>query len=196
MCSVSPHVAQRWPWHAAALGVACAGLLATGCKLTDGEVKRMAAEERIAIGSPDQQGAWLFWPSSVRIHRLTSVVRPAPKSDDVQADATSATTELAPQWIDLRVEALDETQQPTRAVGTFVIVLSSPAAQPSEQRWKADVSSLESHAKRFDAVTDTYRFDLTPEWTKAPARGEKLAIKVILYGANGTTPAATADLTW
>jgi hypothetical protein len=169
-------------WGDRAFGMTLASLvtLVGGCQLLPGDVRRIGESEQVKVGSIEDRGAWLFWPATIRVHPLTSVLR----------------TGDEPATIDLRVEAVDAIGEPTRAVGTFVVVLSSSEGQPTEQRWKVEVDSLEAHRARFDPVTETYRLTITPEWTTIPATGTKLGVKVILFAADGATPTATADVTW
>jgi hypothetical protein len=155
-----------------------------GCAFTPGEVSRVADDEKIELGAEEGRGAWLFWPTSIRILPLTRLAR---------GDATNASPAAT---IEVRVEALDTTGEPTRAVGTFIIAVECPNAEPSTQRFKIELASLKAHSERFDQVTDTYRFDVTPQWTTPPERGTKVNLKVILYGADGATPTATAAVTW
>lgn len=163
-----------------AAGIA-ATLALAGCSSAPGEAKAIAAQEQVDVGSRDGRGAWIYWPETIRVHRLSSVMKPA--------DGGAPT-------IDLRVEAVDRLGEVTRAVGTFVVVVSASGCQPEEQRWKIVVDSLEAHRARYDPVTDTYRFQIAPAWTQAPASQSKVAVKVLLYSADGEVLAAVAELAW
>lgn len=164
----------------ATLGTAA---LLGGCAFHPGEVTQVAADEQIVVGTSADRGAWLFWAESIRILPLTKLAQPK----DASGPAPS---------IELRVEALDAARESTRAIGTFVIAVECTDAEPEVQRWKIDLTTAKAHAERYDSVTDTYRFDVTPNWTKQPTKGSKVGLKVILYGADGSMPTATASLVW
>lgn len=146
----------------------------------DGDLQAIAMDEGISPASTEGAGAWLFWPATIRVHRLTSITR-----DDSGAPA-----------VDLRVEALDRLGESTRAVGTFVVELSAVGADPVTTRWRVEIGSLEAHRARFDPVTDTYRFEIAPSWRRPPEAGSALALRVILFAADGSMLEATANLRW
>ncbi|MFO0827532.1 MAG: hypothetical protein U0572_05220 [Phycisphaerales bacterium] len=162
-----------------ACGFATACVALIGCANTPTSPARIASDEQIVAGSPDQTGAWLFWPTSLRVHPLTRIDR--------------STT---PPSVDLRVEFQDALGQSTRVVGTVVVELESTSGEPSQQRWRFDVNSLEAHARFFESVTETYRFRIAPEWTRTPAAGSAVRVNIYLFGANGATPTATQQLNW
>lgn len=162
----------------------CHGLWATalaGCASPPGDIVAVANDQGIELGSPEHAGAWLFWPASIRIHPLTTVARP---------------TDGSPASIDLRVEAMDSLGEPTRAVGTFVVTIRAGGAKPSESRWKIAVDSLDAHRKRFDPVTETYRFAIAPTWDVVPDGGTELTVEVTLYSADGNAPKASSTVMW
>ncbi len=166
-------------------GVSWVAVSLGGCGFQQGEISRLADDEQIELGSSENRGAWPFWPTAIRILPLTRLAR-----TDGAADPETAPT------VEIRVEAMDATGEPTRAVGIFVVSVEADDAVPTTQRWKIDVRTAETHSQRFDTVTDTYRFDLTPTWTTPPVRGSKVNLKVVLYGTDGSTPAASATITW
>jgi hypothetical protein len=179
------------------IALALPTLILGGCAGGSHEAIRIANEESIELGSRDARGAWPHWPTSIRILPLTKVARPA-----ATGAATGAATEAAGNAtpaavpIEIRIEALDDAGTSTRAVGTFVITVASSGAEPASQRWKFDCATASAHAIRYDPVTDTYRFIVTPEWTTAPAVGSTIDLTVVLYGADGAMPSATAALRW
>lgn len=166
-------------------GLAWAAVSLAGCAFQQGEISALGDDEQIELGSSENRGAWPFWPTAIRILPLTRLAR-----TDGAIDPVTAPT------IEIRVEAMDSTGEPTRAVGIFVVSVDAEGAVPATQRWKIDVRTAETHSQRFDTVTDTYRFDLTPTWTTPPARGTKVNLKVVLFGTDGATPAASATVTW
>jgi hypothetical protein len=180
-------------------------LILGGCAGGSHGAIRIANEESIELGSRDARGAWPHWPTSIRILPLTKVARPAATGATTGA-ATGAATDTATEAagnatpaavpIEIRIEALDDAGTSTRAVGTFVITVASSGAEPASQRWKFDCATASAHAIRYDPVTDTYRFIVTPEWTTAPAVGSTIDLTVVLYGADGAMPSATAALRW
>ncbi len=156
------------------------GLVA--CTGRSHEAVRIAQTESIELGSPEARGAWPYWPTSIRILPLTKVAR--------TTDAAAGVP------IEVRVEALDDAGVSTRAVGTFVVTVAVADAEPRSQRWKFDCTTAAAHGARYDPVTDTYRFIVTPAWTTPPALGATIELTVVLYGADGAMPSASATLRW
>jgi len=141
---------------------------------------RIAAEEGITPGSPEQAGAWLFWPTTVRVHPLSKLVRREGQS----------------VVLDARVELRDQTGEPTKMVGTVLLALEFPRCDPPVQRWKVVVATIQEHLLHYDPVTATYRFQLVPEWNTPPATGAQGTLRVFLYGADGTIATASETILW
>jgi hypothetical protein len=166
--------------------LACLGLVGSllgamplGCATTRGSSTTIANEESIDRGSASNAGAWLFWPTTLRVHPLTR-----------------ANPNAVPPAVDVRLEfsAADGTR--TRAVGTVVLVLHSSSAVPQESRFTVPLRTRAENAELFDDVTDTYRITLTPNWTTPPASGSTVRIDVYYFGLDGADPTATGSVTW
>jgi hypothetical protein len=183
----------RSVWSRLLLAAVLPSLSLAGCTGRSHEAIRIANEESIELGSPEARGAWPHWPTSIRILPLTKVARSPAGGGAATAPAAD---DAAAVPIEIRVEALDDAGISTRAVGTFVVTVVAAGAEPSSQRWKFDCATAAAHSARYDSVTDTYRFTVTPAWTTPPALGATIELSVVLYGADGAMPSASATLRW
>jgi hypothetical protein len=163
---------------AVTLALALPLALGTGCASLDAQ--RIAREENVVLGSALDAGAWLFWPTSIRVHPLTRVQRSA------EGEAT----------IEVRIECRDATNEPTRAVGTIVVELVATGAVPERQRLRVDIASIADHKATYDPVTATYRLQFQPEFETPPAANARIAVDAYLFGADGAVLTATAQLLW
>ncbi|MBL9150475.1 MAG: hypothetical protein JNM94_17450 [Phycisphaerae bacterium] len=155
------------------------GALTLGCATTRTSSSAIANEESIDRGSASNAGAWLFWPTTVRVHPLSR-----------------ANPNAVPPSLDVRLEFSDADGSRTRAVGTVVIAIQCSSAVPQETRFTVPLRTRAENAALFDDVTDTYRITLTPEWTKPPASGSAVRIDVFYFGLDGAAPTATGSVTW
>lgn len=137
-------------------------------------------ESAIPRGAPEDAGAWLYWPVSLRIHPLSSVRR-----DDRNA-----------RRLEVRVDCRDQTNEPTKVVGTFLVVLETEQAEPASLRWTIPVTTVDEHLARFDAVTGLYRLDVAPAWTLPPREGDDGVVRVVLIGADGRRCESSHRIAW
>jgi len=167
-------------FHAVWAAAACIALVfVAGCDGVPRSSNEIGSVEHVEAGDPSRAGAWLYWPSSIRVHPLTRIDRASPTPS-----------------IDVRVEFRDETGDATKAVGTLIVAVECADAEPRAERWKIVLDSIEAHRKYFDAVTATYRIPVAPMWTQPPATGSIVTVRAYLFGADGAMPTASERLTW
>jgi len=179
------HRRRRWGREFRASLVVIASTLGVTVPLACDSAPSSANGGRAANGATaDGPPRWPYWPTSMRVHPLSRVIR---------ADAESPFGVL-----DLRLEASDADGIDGRAVGTITIELVARGrnAEPTRFEWTVDLADPAVNRRLFDTVTRTYHIRREFEWTASPAPGTMLQLNVTLDTADGRTLRSRSQLRW
>ncbi len=113
-----------------------------------GSLDKTAASPGAEMIMGDDAIRWPYWPTRVRIHPLTRVVR-----DE----------KTARKLIEARIEFFDRDGSPTRGFGELRIDLHDRPTSSllgAQAKWEMDLRVLEFNNERYDDVTRTYLFPL------------------------------------
>lgn len=122
---------------------------------------------------------WPFWPTRVRLHPSTRIIKDAPSS----------------QWlIETRIEFADSDGASSKAVGQLTIQLwdgSAASATEPLQTFNMDLRDPAVNRRQYDDVMRTYLFRLEVDAAKLPENPE---IRVYFVSVDGQNLNATMHL--